>query len=68
MRFTKRKKLIEAYENNTNKIITKFLLFPVTIDGETRWFEEATIEMRVKRESTLMLDYSYYWVYSKFID
>jgi len=70
MRFTKQKEIREAWENNQDKIINKFLLFPVTIDGETRWLEKATIVLRADR-LTDAFDYSnhrYYWYYHKFID
>jgi hypothetical protein len=68
MRFTKQKKLREAYHNHTRKTITKFLLFPVTINHETRWFEEAKIEMRVERKYNAFIKDTYRWVYSEFID
>lgn len=53
MRFTKEKELIEAYLNFTKKQKTRFLWLPVTIDGETRWLETATIEYKVKKSDTL---------------
>lgn len=68
MRFTRKKILIDAYLNNTTKTLTKFLWFPVTIDGETRWLEKATLKLKVKKESNLILGDSYYWVYWEFID
>ena len=43
MRFTKEKEMIEAYWKSTRKTKTKFLWWPVTIKGETRWLEIATI-------------------------
>lgn len=49
MRFTKEKVLRDAYFNNTMKRKTKFLWLPVTIDGETRWLETATIDYKVGR-------------------
>ena len=39
MRFKREKKNI-----GDKRIISKFLFFPTTIDGETRWFETAKIE------------------------
>ena len=68
MRFTKEKKLIDAYFNNTKELKQKFLWFPLTIDGETRWLEEATILYRVKREDTLFFGKHYYWHPWEFVD
>ena len=60
MRFTKEKELIEAYLNSTRKQKTRFLWLPVTIDGETRWLETATIEYKVKKSDTLCgIEYSW---------
>jgi len=61
MRFTRGKTLRDAYNNGTSSIKTKYLWFPVTIDGETRWLEEATIEYRVKKEKGVIFDDYYYW-------
>ena len=36
MRFIKEKQLIEDYWGDTKRIKTKFLWWPMTIDGETR--------------------------------
>jgi hypothetical protein len=49
MRFTKEKELRDAYYKDTIKRKTKFLWYPITIDGETRWLETATIDYTVKR-------------------
>jgi hypothetical protein len=49
MRFTKEKELRDAYFNNTTKRKTKYLWYPITIDGETRWLETATIDYTVKK-------------------
>ncbi len=60
MRLTKEKELIKAYFNFTKKQKTKFLWLPVTIDGETRWLETATIEYKVKKNYTLLgIEYSW---------
>lgn len=60
MRFTKEKELIEAYFNFTKKQKTKFLWLPVTIYGETRWLETATIGYKVKKNDTLFgIEYSW---------
>jgi len=67
MRFTKEAERIKAYFNFTPKYKTKFLWFPVTIDGETRWLETATIEYRVNRDRGVFYD-SYYWTPWRFID
>ena len=62
MRFTKQKELAKAYWNSSKKQETKFLWFPLTIDGETRWLETATIEYKVDYDKSLF-DNSrdYYW-------
>ena len=39
-----RKKDKQPIEEGTKRIVTKFLLFPKNIDGETRWLETATFE------------------------
>lgn len=36
-------------DEGTKRIRTGFLFFPLTIGGETRWFEKATWEERVTR-------------------
>ena len=61
MRFTKEKKLREDYFNNTLKQKTKFLWLPLTIDGETRWLETATIEYKVFRDIDGVFSILYYW-------
>ena len=68
MRFTKEKKIKEAYSNRTRKTKTKFLWWPVTIGGETRWFETATIEYRVSFNFGLFVDRYYYWEPFSFIE
>lgn len=69
MRFTKQKELREAYLNYNKKTQTKFLWLPLTIDGETRWLETATIEYAVTYSTNLILDgRNYYWVPWRFID
>jgi hypothetical protein len=68
MRFTGEKKLMEAYWNNTEKSITKFLWLPLTIEGETRWLERATVVYRVRREETLFFGRVYEWRPIKFHD
>ena len=68
MRFTKEKEMIEAYWKSTRKTKTKFLWCPVTIKGETRWLEIATIEYRVDYDYGLFNDRYYYWEPINFID
>ena len=69
MRFTKQKELREAYLNYNKKTQTKFLWLPLTIDGETRWLETATIEYTVTYSTNLILDgRNYYWEPWRFID
>jgi hypothetical protein len=68
MRFTKEKELREDYFNSTRKTKTKFLWLPITIDGETRWLETATIEYRVTYEDGLLSGRNYYWAPFNFID
>jgi hypothetical protein len=63
MRFSKQKNLREAYENRRSKQETKYLWFPLTINGETRWLEEAMIEY-----DAMKYDNYYYWEPSKFIN
>lgn len=61
MRFTKEKQLMEAYWNNTEKRKTKFLWWPITIGGETRWLETAEIVYMVKSSTDLLCNRYYYW-------
>ena len=61
MRFTREKRLIEAYYTNEHKDVYKFLWFPMTIGGETRWLEYANIRYKVKQEKGFISDYYYYW-------
>ncbi len=68
MRFTKEKEILDAYWNSKRKIKTKFLWWPFTIDGETRWLETATIEYKVDWKYDLFLDKYYYWSPIKFIN
>ena len=69
MRFTKEKQLREAYWEATKKTKTKFLWWPMTIDGETRWLETAKIEYRVQRESYMILPgHNYSWEPMRFIN
>jgi hypothetical protein len=68
MRFTKEKEIREAYWKSTRKTKTKFLWWPVTIGGETRWLETVTIEYRVNYDYGLFVDRYYYWEPFNFID
>jgi hypothetical protein len=68
MRFTKEKQLRENYIKSTRKTKTKFLWIPLTIHGETRWLETATIEYRVNCEDGLLSGKNYYWKPFNFID
>lgn len=68
MRFTKEKRLREAYYNNSIKYVQKFLWWPMTIDGETRWLETADILYRVQQDKDLFFDYYYYWEPQQFIN
>jgi len=68
MRFTKEKELMDAYFNNTKKYENKFLWFPMTIKGETRWLETADVLYVVKREYTSLFGICYYWEPHQFIN
>ena len=68
MRFTKEKEMIDAYWDNKRKYKTKFLWWPITIDGETRWLETATIEYRVGCDWDFVNNKYYYWAPLNFID
>lgn len=72
MRFTKQKEMIDAYWNSTRKTKTKFLWWPLTIGGETRWLETATIEYRVNCDYGIYYlissDKYYYWEPLNFIN
>jgi hypothetical protein len=68
MRFTKEKQLREDYINSRRKTKTKFLWLPLTIYGETRWLETATIEYRVTCENDILNNKIYYWKPFNFID
>lgn len=68
MRFTRKKQLMEAYLDSTKKIKTKFLWWPMTIDGETRWLETATIMYRVKKDEDIFSNTIYYWKPWEFVN
>jgi hypothetical protein len=68
MRFTKEKQLREDHINSTKKTKTKFLWLPITIYGETRWLETATIEYRVDYEDGILSGRNYYWKPCNFIN
>ena len=69
MRFTQKKELLEAYFNDDKKTKTKFLWWPMTISGETRWLETAEIVYVVRKELNFFLDdYYYYWSPREFIN
>lgn len=68
MRFTKQKELQEDYWARTKKTKTKFLWWPLTIDGETRWLEKATIEYMVKHSKDIFCDSYYHWQPWKFLN
>jgi len=68
MRFTKEKQLREDHINSTKKIKTKFLWLPITIYGETRWLETATVEYRVDYEDGILGGRCYYWKPFNFIN
>lgn len=50
----------------TERIITRFLLFPRTIDGETRWLEVARIRQRYQLR--WLADSYEGWIDSEWID
>lgn len=69
MRFTRKKQLVEDYWDDTERIKTKFLWWPMTINNETRWLETAEVMYKVKKENTIILpDTYYYWAPMKFIN
>lgn len=68
MRFTKRKQLRLDYIYDTKKYITKFLWWPITIDGETRWLETAHILYKVKSSEDIFCNKYYYWTPWQFIN
>ena len=68
MRFTKEKELKDSYINNTRKYKHKFLWFPLTIDGETRWLEEAHIVYKVVKKYDMWGDPYYYWEAWEFVN
>jgi hypothetical protein len=67
MKFTRVKRLMDAYDKSEIKIETKFLLFPVEIAGEMRWLETATIMYQVQILDGVF-DRYYDWQPIKFID
>jgi len=68
MRFTKEKQLKDAYWSGTKRTKTKFLWWPMTIDGETRWLETAKVMYKVKRSEDILWNAHYYWAPMKFIN
>jgi hypothetical protein len=61
MRFTRQRELQEKYLANERKLVQKFLWFPLTIDGETRWLEEVSYVCRVDWEQNIFTDRKYYY-------
>ena len=68
MRFTGEKELMKDYSNRTRKQKTKFLWWPITIDGETRWLETDKILYKVKKGEDIFCNAYYYWVPVVFIN
>lgn len=69
MRFSRQKRLREAFINNDEEVITKFLWFPLTIKGETRWLEKAEIKYKVNWECAFLSERRvYYWEAVKFLN
>jgi hypothetical protein len=69
MRFTKEKDTFRAYVHGTDKIVEKFLFFPVKIDGEIRWLEKAIIQYRVEpTEGTFSYRIKYKWFPAEFLN
>lgn len=68
MRFTKNKKLKIAYTESFTKYKQKFLWFPLTINGETRWLEKAHIAYRVNWKYDLFCNKYYYWEALEFLN
>jgi hypothetical protein len=68
MRFTQQKKLKNNYINGVTKVDVVFLWWPVTIDGETRWLELATIEYKVDYEDTVFFGRVYKWIPWNFLN
>ena len=52
-------------EKEHEKIITKFALFPITIDNETRWFEKVVI---LKKRVPPGWEDNGWWFNSRFVD
>ena len=67
MRYTsKRLRLEPLYQSKGNRIISKFALFPITINGQTRWLENVNVKQEVSCESLSFLatppyKLNYYW-------
>ena len=68
MRFKKEAYLIKCHRHGIKKTKTKFLWWPVKIDGETRWLERATIEYKVETGIHVFYDKHYYWKPWRFIN
>lgn len=68
MRLTKEKELRLAYFNNNRKYKQIFLWFPLTIDGETRWLEEAQIVYRVRKKYDVWNNPYFYWEAWQFVN
>ena len=49
-------------KDGDTRIITKFLWFPVTIEGETRWLEMANIKQRFYLGDSWSTWYNKTWV------
>ena len=51
--------------NRATRTVTKFLLWPVTIDWETRWLEKVTIKQKFQRG---IIQPNGWWVNQKWVN
>jgi len=68
MRFAQQKKLKDNYIKGVTKVDVVFLWWPVTIDGETRWLELATIEYKIDYKDTVFFGRVYKWIPWNFLN
>lgn len=68
MRFTGEKQLMKDYWDHTKKQKTKFLWWPISINGETRWLETAEILYQVKQYEDWLCNTYYEWTPVEFLN
>ena len=62
----RQRRLKYLFNSGYEEEVTRFLWWPVQIDGQWRWLERARVKRMVWRKSTTLRTV-YYWVYYEWI-